>query len=199
MKIVHDKYQRSVKLYHRICLDLGVNPQFPIGRLGGSFQLWFFLAMTGMIQLLLYGSGSYDLSANNADIIYYGKTSLRVNFSDYAKTVVYRVAVNPEPADVKVCNKDSFKVHDAGKLTLRHITPYQTLGDTNIHAISAYVDDRLRDKPFIRIITVGLAPGPTREVFCSYDCPSEPVQHCSVRASAAILLAGNHTDYVDGK
>ncbi len=74
---------------------------------------------------------------------------------------------------------------------------FQSLGSSNAHAVSAVVDDRLPDKKFLRLLTVGLHPG--FSLHCLYDCPSPPVNKCSSPSTAVVLLAGNASDYVEGR
>ena len=166
-----------------------------------NFQVLFFVGMTILLEILLSGQVQYNDTRTVqelGDILYNGKTSLKIRYIDYAKSVVYKLAIEPTADKVNICDGSSFKVHDAAGLTLHHVGLFQTLGDTNIHAISAYLDDRLPQKFFIRVLGAGLHHGPGRKIFCTYDCASNPVKRCSVPATAVMLLAGNHTDYTEG-
>lgn len=175
----------------------------PLRRFSCNFQVVFFIGMTLMLQITLF---SYDkhaaashanvFSDASGSVMYYGKTKTFLLYADYVKLTVYKLAVEPVVKTVQVCDAASFKTHDSTKIDLRHIETYQTLGDTNIHALSAIVDDRLLDKKFIRVLGVGLMPGPgDGDVYCNYDCPSPPVRRCSVKANYVMLASGNHTDY----
>ena len=72
----------------------------------------------------------------------------------------------------------------------------QTLGDTNVHALSAILDDRFANRKFLRILGVGLHPGTS--VHCLYDCAGASSGRCSSPAKAVILLAGGEEDYPEG-
>ncbi|CAH1791137.1 unnamed protein product [Owenia fusiformis] len=163
-----------------------------------NFQGFFIFAMTAMIQMILVHELQTGTTkeAELGDILYFWKKNLNVPYSLYAKSVIYKSVIQPDSSNVTICDGKSFDIHDTGKMTLRHIQPYQTLGDTNVHAISAFVDDRLFDAKVVRILGVGLKPGPGKRLYCQYDCKSGPVNKCNVPVNAVTLISGNHSDYL---
>ena len=61
--------------------------------------------------------------------------------------------------------------------------------------MTAILDDRLPRQKYVRLLAVGLHPGPG-ELYCSYDCPDAEGKRCSTTLKAVILLAGTKEDYV---
>ncbi|XP_013396338.1 uncharacterized protein LOC106163325 isoform X2 [Lingula anatina] len=153
-----------------------------------------------LIALLIYSdsAGKIEIGQQFAHVgerIFLGALDTKLSYGQYSRLMVYRLAYEPRSEWVAVCDGESFKTHDSTKIALRHVEIFQTLGDTNVHVIQAVVDDRLRNVKFIRLLAVGLMPGPGEELYCMYDCPSPPVERCSVKAQYAMLAAGNQSDY----
>lgn len=133
------------------------------------------------------------------DMLYYGRTKLGVHYADYARSAVYKLALKPSIDDVAACDESSYKLHNIGGLPIPRVGLFQTLGDTNVHSVGAYLDDRLPHRPLLRILAVGLHPGPSDKIYCNYKCNVTSAAFCSTEAHGLILLAGNHTDYAEGE
>lgn len=163
-----------------------------------NFQVVFIVGMCLGIQLIIstYSNGRSEKRINGEEV-YYWKNSLKISFSSYAKGIVYKLAILPKGSKRKICTGSAFELHNIGGLPIRHVGLFQTLGSTNVHVISGYVDDRLHDKKFIRLLAIGLHPG--AKIYCNYNCESSPANLCSVLSYPVILLAGNGSDYAPRK
>ncbi|ELU03754.1 hypothetical protein CAPTEDRAFT_192321 [Capitella teleta] len=153
------------------------------------------------IQLGVFNLFQVNNHSTNADevgdTLYYGRDKLGIRYADYAKSTVYKLVLKPGTSNAATCSGSSYRLHDVGGLPIRKVGLMQTLGDTNVHALSAVLDDRVSDRPMLRILAAGLHPGPGDKVYCNYKCIDEEVPFCSIEAHGVILLAGNHTDYID--
>ena len=134
------------------------------------------------------------------DTLYYWKSPLKIHYSDYVKSVVYRLVIRPQESRVTSCDRSAYDAHDrVGGLPVREIKLGQPLGDTNVHGVAAIVDARVLGYKYLRILTVGLYPGPREgPLYCHFPCSTGSGGFCSSPASGVVLLAGNHTNYPPG-
>ena len=172
-----------------------------------NFQVVFFVGFTLGLQTIILEWTRDDFNPiqsipEQGDVLYYGRKNLQVHYVDFAKSVLYRMAIKPhETSNPMVCDGKSFELHRRSGMGQRHAGLFQTLGDTNVHVVSAFLDDRLgNDQKFIRILAIGLYPGPTDKMFCVYECEWQgEMRLCSVSVAGVVLPAGNDTDYEEGR
>ncbi len=175
-----------------------------------NFHVFFIIGMTLALQTLYMESGrsqqktgsdfNTEIPTEVGDMIHYGSQDpIEVRYSTYAKRIMHRLILQPNYSDIARCDGSSFELSDVAGLPVREAGLYQTLGDSNIHILRAYLDDRLPNRKFLRVLAVGLYPGPKEKLFCNYDCSTRVTKFCSSPLAGVILLSGNWTDPENGK
>lgn len=154
--------------------------------------------------LLLYHTNNHsphsDTVEELGDEMYYGRHRLGIHYAEYAKMAAYKLVLKPNSStDTVSCDDSAYELHKIGGLPIRNVGLYQSLGDTNVHHLGAYLDHREAEYPVIRVLAVGLHPGPGDQVYCNYQSERPGVEFCSSQVHGVILLAGNYSDYPPGK
>ena len=171
-----------------------------VRRIFCNFQVIFFVGISLGIQVLLLQFHSENkLPAEQGDVLYYQNVNMRIHHADFAKSVLFKLAIEPSTvlSAIKECDGPEYEVHDAASLNIRQSDMFQALGDSNVHGISGYLDDRLgKEHTVLRIVSVGLYPGPTRKLYCSYECSKGK---CSSALTGVVLPPGTFTDSIQGK
>jgi len=160
-----------------------------------NFQLLFVVCLTLALQLFLLDYFPPSPAGDNKGrgyVLYYAGQNVRVHFADYADSVRQRLYVRPVTSSVRRCDSSAYDLHDASGMPRREALPMQPLGDTIVRVVSAYLDAR-GGRRFLRILSVGLYPGPADELYCSYDC--EHARACSSPVTGVVLVAGGRHDY----
>ncbi len=73
-------------------------------------------------------------------------------------------------------------------------------GDTNVHSVAAILDKRVPGRVYLRLLSIGLYPGPREGgLYCHYPCPLAVGGYCTAPVHGVLLLAANHSAYPPGK
>jgi len=154
----------------------------------------FWAASFLALQILLWDSPDPENDHRRDD-----SGTLNVNYETYAENILYSMVLEANQSRLKTCGRDRFRLHDASGLPMKGSNLFQKLGETQVHLIGAYLDDRLKTR-YMRIFGVGLNPGRDGHLYCNYDCKWRPeARFCSIRATTVMIIAGNLSLYLSGK
>ena len=124
-------------------------------------HLTFVAASLLAIQILLWDS----LLLDNEDLHRHISVS-DADYTTYAEAAIYRMVLEANESEPMACEGDRFRLHDVSGLPTKESELSQKLGDTQIHLVGAYLDDRL-DHWYIRMFGFGLSPGRDGYLYCN--------------------------------